>query len=80
MEFENVQEPDLSSVSGLIDESQVVSSTLPLKDSIEPTGDARVDAALERLQDSESLPTEEQLAVFEEVHRRLQDALSDLQA
>ena len=79
MDFEEVQEPDVSSVAGLIDESQVVSSTLPLKESIQPTGDARVDAALERLQDAETLPTEEQIAVFEEVHRRLQDALSDLQ-
>jgi hypothetical protein len=64
---------------GLIDESQVVSTTLPLKESVQPTGDARVDAAMERMQDVENLPVEEQVQVFDEVHRRLQDALSDLQ-
>ena len=64
---------------GLIDESQVVSTTLPLKENVQPTGDARVDAALERMQDVENLPIDEQVQVFDEVHRRLQDALSDLQ-
>lgn len=44
----------------------------------EPTGDARVDGALERLGDLEDLPTAEHVAVLEDVHRRLQSALADL--
>ena len=47
-----------------------------LKPAIEQTGDARVDAALERLADTEPLPIGEQVDVFDEVHRRLQDALA----
>lgn len=42
------------------------------------TGNADVDAALARLPEFEALPTGEHVAVFEDVHRRLQDALSEL--
>lgn len=42
------------------------------------TGDARVDDALGRLGDLTGLPVEEHLAVYEDVHRRLHDALADL--
>lgn len=44
---------------------------------IEPTSDMRVDSALARMQDVRDLPTEEHIEVFDEVHRRLQDALAD---
>lgn len=71
-------EQDFNDVEALINESEIVDTTLPLKSAIEPTGDARVDSALERLADSESLPMAEQIQVFEDVHRKLQDALSDL--
>ena len=40
------------------------------------TGDERVDAALARLADLEELPFAAQVAVFDDVHRRLQDALT----
>lgn len=43
---------------------------------VAPTGDQRVDAALERLQDVAELPSADQVEVFDEVHRRLQDALA----
>lgn len=42
------------------------------------TGDPRVDEALARLRELDSLPTVEQVPVLEDVHRRLQDALADL--
>jgi hypothetical protein len=71
-------EQDFNDVEVLINESEIVDTTLPLKSAIEPTGDSRVDSALERLADSESLPMAEQIQVFEDVHRKLQDALSDL--
>jgi hypothetical protein len=42
------------------------------------TGDPRVDEALARLRELDSLPTAEQAPVLEDIHRRLQDALADL--
>ena len=42
-----------------------------------PTGDVRVDTAVERVADLASLPTADHLTVFEDVHRRLQDTLAD---
>jgi hypothetical protein len=41
------------------------------------TGDARVDAATARLAEVGELPTSDHVAVYDDVHRRLQDALSD---
>mgnify|MGYP003352898977 CR=1 FL=1 len=40
------------------------------------TSDARVDAATARLAELVELPTADHAAVFDDVHRRLQDALS----
>ncbi|MEU7379258.1 MULTISPECIES: hypothetical protein [unclassified Streptomyces] len=45
-----------------------------------PTGDARVDAALERLGDADHLATDGHLQVYEDVHGGLRDALSALDA
>ncbi len=42
------------------------------------TGDARVDAAVARLDDLAELPVAEHPAVFEYVHERLTEALGDL--
>jgi hypothetical protein len=42
-----------------------------------PTGDVRVDSAVELIGDLANLPVAEHLAVFEDVHRRLQDTLAD---
>jgi hypothetical protein len=44
---------------------------------VEITGDARVDAATARLEEVPDLPTADHVAVYEDVHRRLQDALAD---
>jgi len=43
----------------------------------EVTGDARIDAATARLGDLADLPTADHVAVYDDVHRRLQDALAD---
>lgn len=43
----------------------------------EVTGDARVDAATARLGDLAELPTSDHVGVYDDVHRRLQDALAD---
>jgi len=42
------------------------------------TGEPRVDDALGRLGDLESLPVHEHVEVFEDVQRRLHDTLADL--
>lgn len=44
------------------------------------TGDPRVDDALSRLEELAQLPVTEHLSVYEDVHRRLHDALADLDA
>jgi hypothetical protein len=41
------------------------------------TGEARVDAATARLDEVADLPTTDHVAVYDDVHRRLQDALAD---
>lgn len=46
----------------------------------EPTGNARVDAALERLRDVDHLPADGHLEVYEDVHRELRDTLTALDA
>ncbi|CAK7282043.1 hypothetical protein [Streptomyces misionensis] len=45
-----------------------------------PTGDAEVDARLARLADADHLPTDGHVAVYEDVHQGLRDALSALDA
>ncbi|GAA4338938.1 hypothetical protein GCM10023086_73630 [Streptomyces venetus] len=45
-----------------------------------PTGDAGVDAALDRLGDADHLATDGHLEVYEDVHRGLREALTALDA
>ncbi|MDG9718171.1 hypothetical protein [Streptomyces sp. DH24] len=45
-----------------------------------PTGNADVDAQLERLADADHLATDGHLEVYEDVHRGLRDALTALDA
>ncbi|MGW7419101.1 hypothetical protein ACWGJB_03375, partial [Streptomyces sp. NPDC054813] len=45
-----------------------------------PTGDAEVDAQLDRLGDADHLATDGHLEVYEDVHRGLRDALTALDA
>nr|WP_107909123.1 hypothetical protein [Streptomyces chartreusis] len=45
-----------------------------------PTGDAEVDARLERLGDADHLATDGHLEVYEDVHQGLRDALTALDA
>ncbi|NYV74446.1 hypothetical protein [Streptomyces sp. UH6] len=43
-----------------------------------PTGDARVDTALERLADADHLAADGHVEVYEDVHRALREALTAL--
>ncbi|MCX4785808.1 MULTISPECIES: hypothetical protein [unclassified Streptomyces] len=45
-----------------------------------PTGNAEVDARLERLADADHLPADGHIEVYEDVHRGLRDALTALDA
>ncbi|MFF2407794.1 hypothetical protein [Streptomyces sp. NPDC058092] len=45
-----------------------------------PTGNAGVDARLERLADADHLPADGHIEVYEDVHRGLRDALTALDA
>jgi hypothetical protein len=56
-----------------IDANEWTDWTMP-----QPTGVPAVDAAVERLGELEGLPTGEHVAVYDGVHRLLQDALADL--
>jgi hypothetical protein len=57
--------------------NDVASQMLLIKPEVEPTGDAQIDAALDRMRDVSERPTAEHVEVFEEVHRRMQDLLVD---
>jgi hypothetical protein len=50
----------------------------PLGVVVEATGNAEVDAAVERLADADGLATAEHVEVYEDVHRGLRDALTAL--
>ncbi|GHH18097.1 hypothetical protein [Streptomyces lanatus] len=56
------------------------SAPAPLNIPRTPTGDAEVDAQLERLGDADHLATDGHLEVYEDVHRGLRDALTALDA
>ncbi|MGP4004301.1 hypothetical protein [Streptomyces sp. 8N706] len=51
---------------------------LPLGVTRTPTGNADVDAQLDRLADADHLPADGHLEVYEDVHRGLRDALTSL--
>src|SRR5215218_2596671 len=53
---------------------------VPLGIPREPTGDTRVDASLERLGDADHLPADGHIAVYEDVHLGLREALDALDA
>jgi hypothetical protein len=54
-----------------------VQQGLPISVPVQPTGDARVDAALERLQELDQVPIEEHAEIFGDIHARLTAALGD---
>lgn len=54
-----------------------VQQGLPISVPVEPTGDARVDAALERLLELDEVPVADHVEVFADVHARLTAALGE---
>jgi hypothetical protein len=51
---------------------------LPLGVRLEATGHLEVDGLVARLGDADTLPTEDHIEVYEDVHRGLRDALTAL--
>ena len=45
----------------------------------EPSGDARVDAAVARISSLPGAATDDHVAIYEDAHRQLRDALADLE-
>ncbi|MBV9025363.1 MAG: hypothetical protein JO362_16575 [Streptomycetaceae bacterium] len=58
--------------------SDEASGPVPLGIETEATGNAEIDALLERLRDANALPTESHIEVYEDVHRGLREVLTAL--
>lgn len=63
---------DARAATGAAAEPQPLGVTVPA------TGNAEVDAAVERLGDADELPVHAHIEVYEDVHRGLRDALTAL--
>jgi hypothetical protein len=61
-------------------EDDAPAAPAPLNVPRTPTGDAEVDARLDRLADADHLATDGHVEVYEDVHRGLRDALTALDA
>ena len=71
-------QPDAHTTSGRAPAcSSRRASASPGVDAVPESGDARVDAATARLAELPDLPTADHVAVYDDVHQRLQDALAD---
>lgn len=75
---EPVREEPPAGAAGPGSESEAPRPPEPLGVVVAPTGNAEVDAAVERLGDADLLPTEGHIEVYEDVHRGLRDALAAL--
>lgn len=63
---------------GIPDEPEPFVEEIRAQADLPETGDPRVDEVLSGLAGIENLPTTEHVAVYDEVHRGLQDALANL--
>lgn len=73
--------PERKGVSGEMDSSDEADESAgprPLGVRVVPTGEAEVDAQLERLADADHLAASGHLEVYEDVHRGLRDVLASL--
>jgi hypothetical protein len=74
-----VESVDADDVAPAVEDGEpgLIATQLDVLD-VEPTGDPRVDDALDRMRDLAGLPTADHVEIYEDVHRRLQGALTDL--
>lgn len=73
-----VDEVPADEPAGIPDEPEPFVEEIAAAADLPETGDARVDEVLNKLAGIEQLPTAEHVAVYDEVHRGLQDALANL--
>ncbi|MEU3557169.1 hypothetical protein [Streptomyces fragilis] len=71
-------EPAAEEAEGAREQADDPAAPAPLGVPRTPTGDARVDTALERLADADHLAADGHLEVYEDVHRALREALTAL--
>ncbi|WP_448319511.1 hypothetical protein [Streptomyces sp. CO7] len=71
-------EPAAEEAEGAQEQADDPAAPAPLGVPRTPTGDARVDTALERLADADHLAADGHLEVYEDVHRALREALTAL--
>ena len=78
---ESTADLDQADESSALGDAEIPDETASPADVGRPraTGDLRVDDALARLDDLDSAPTAEHVVIFDDVHRRLQSALTDLE-
>jgi hypothetical protein len=69
---------DAGAAEGAPEQADEPAAPAPLGVPRTPTGDTRVDAALERLADADHLAADGHLEVYEDVHRALREALTAL--
>jgi hypothetical protein len=72
------EQPDAADVDGAADVDEAADPSADDAPRVEPTGVASVDAALERLGDVAAAPLDEHVEIFDEVQRKLHDALAEL--
>ncbi|MFF9478851.1 hypothetical protein [Streptomyces sp. NPDC014733] len=72
------REPDGTGAGTAPDESAAPAAPQPLGVALAPTGEPAVDTPLRRLADADHLAVGAHLAVYEDVHRGLRDALAAL--
>jgi hypothetical protein len=72
--------PETRALEEAVEPEHEPAAPAPLNVSRTPTGNAEVDAHLERLGDADHLATDGHVEVYEDVHRGLRDALTALDA
>ncbi|MEU5319530.1 hypothetical protein AB0G67_22735 [Streptomyces sp. NPDC021056] len=72
--------PETQTLEEAVEPEREPAAPAPLDVSRTPTGNAEVDAHLERLGDADHLATDGHVEVYEDVHRGLRDALTALDA
>ena len=77
---ETEQEPEPETGPATQEQEHDPAAPAPLQVPRTPTGNAEVDAQLDRLADADHLATDGHLEVYEDVHRGLRDALTALDA
>jgi hypothetical protein len=75
---QELRAPVVDEESGIPDEPEAFVEELRAQADLPETGEARVDEVLAGLAGIENLPTADHVAIYDQAHRGLQDALANL--